>query len=44
MMDQVDLKSDDAIGKEAAFYSKTEISLESTNSNELLSKMKETVL
>ena len=29
--------------KEAAFHSKTEVSLESTNSNELFSKMKETV-
>ena len=29
--------------KEAAFHSKTEVTLESTNSNELFSKMKETV-
>ena len=32
------------IAKDAAFYSKTEVNLESTNSNELFSKMKETVL
>ena len=32
------------IAKEAAFHSKTEVNLESTNSNELFSKMKETVL
>ena len=32
------------IVKEAAFDSKTEVKLESTNSNELLSKIKETVL
>ena len=32
------------IAKEAAFHSKTEVSLESTNSNDLFSKMKETVL
>ena len=44
MMEKVDLKSGEVIAKEAAFYSKTEVNLESTNSNELLSKMKETVL
>ena len=32
------------IAKEAAFHSKTAVNLESTNSNELFSKMKETVL
>ena len=32
------------IAKEAAFHSKTEVNLESTNSNELFSKIKETVL
>ena len=32
------------MAKEAAFYSKTEVNLESTNSNELISKMKETFL
>ena len=44
MMEKVDLKSGEVIAKEAAFHSKTEINLESTNSNELFSKMKETVL
>ena len=38
------LKSGEVIAKEAAFHSKTEVNLESTNSNELFSKMKETVL
>ena len=32
------------IAKEPAFHSKTEVNIESTNSNELFSKMKETVL
>ena len=32
------------IAKEAAFHSRTEVNLERTSSNELLSKMKETVL
>ena len=44
MMKKVDLKSGEVIANEAAFHSKTEVNLESTNSNELLSKMKETVL
>ena len=44
MMETVDLKSGEVIAKEAAFHSKTEVSIESTNSNELFSKMKETVL
>ena len=44
MMEKVDLKSGDLIAKEAAFHSKIEINLESTNSIELFSKMKETVL
>ena len=43
MMVKVDLKSSEVIAKEAAFHSKTEINLESTDSNELFSKMKETV-
>ena len=43
MMAKVDLKSEEVITKEAAFHSKAEINLESTNSNELFSKMKETV-
>ena len=44
MMEKVDLKSGEVIAKEAAFHSKTQVNLESTNSNELFSKMKETVL
>ena len=44
MMEKVDLKSDEVIVKEAAFHSKTEVNLESTDSNELFTKMKETVL
>ena len=44
IMEKVDLKSGEVIAKEAAFHYKTEINLESTNSNELFSKMKETIL
>ena len=44
MMEKVDLKSWEVIAKEAAFHSKTEVNLESTTSNELFSKTKETVL
>ena len=44
MMEKVDLKSSEVIAKEAAFHSKTEVNLERTDSNELFSKMKETVL
>ena len=44
MMEKVDLKSGEVISKEAAFHSKTEVNLESTDCNELFSKMKETVL
>ena len=44
MMEKVDLKGGKVIVKEAAFHSKTDINLESTNSNEFFSKMKETVL
>ena len=44
MMEKIDLNSGEVIVKEAAFHSKTEVNLESTNSNELFSKMKETVL
>ena len=40
MMEKVDLKSGEVIAKEAAFHS----NLESTNSNRLFSKIKETVL
>ena len=44
MMEKVDLKSGEVIAKDAAFRSKTEVNLERTNSNELFSKTKETVL
>ena len=44
MMEKVYLKSGEVMAKEAAFHSKTEINLESTDCNELFSKMKETVL
>ena len=44
MMKKVDLKSGEVIAKDAAFHSKTEVNLKSTDSNELFSKMKETVL
>ena len=40
MMEKFDLKSGEVISKEAAFHSKTEVNLASTNSNELLSKRK----
>ena len=43
-MMKVDLKSGEVIAKEAAFHTKTEDNLECTNSKELFSKMKETVL
>ena len=44
MVEKVDLKSDEVIANEAAFQSKTEVNWEGTNSKELFSKMKETVL
>ena len=44
MMEKVDLKNEEVIAKEAEFHSKTEINLESNDSNELFLKMKETVL
>ena len=44
MMEKVDLKSGEVIVKGAAFHSKTEVNLESTDSNEMFSKIKETVL
>ena len=44
MMEKVVLKGGEVIAKEAAFHPKTEVNLESTNSNELCSKLKETVL
>ena len=43
-MEKVDLKGGEVIVKEAAFHSKTEVNLESINSNDWFSKMKETVL
>ena len=44
MMEKVDLKSGRVIVKESALHYKTEVNLESTDCNELFSKMKETVL
>ena len=44
MMKKVDLKDGEVIANKAAFHSKTEVILESTDSNELFSKMKETDL
>ena len=44
MIERVYLKSGEVIDKEAALHSKTEVNLESTNSNELFSNMKENVL
>ena len=43
-MEKVDLKSGEVIAKDAAFHSKAEVNSESTNSSELYSKIKETVL
>ena len=44
IMEKFDLKTDEVIAKEAAFHSKTEDNFENTDSNELFSKLKETVL
>ena len=44
MMEKVDPNSGEMIAKEPAFHSRTEVNLESNDSNELFSKMKETVL
>ena len=44
MMEKVDLKIGEMIATEAAFHSKTEVNFESTDCNELFSKMKETVM
>ena len=44
IMEKVDLKGGEMIAKEAGFHSKTEVNLESTDCNEMFSKMKETVL
>ena len=43
-MEKFDLKSGKVIAKDAAFHSKTEVNLESTDSNELFSKTKENIL
>ena len=43
-MMEVELKDGEVIIKMVEFHSKTEVNLESANSNELFSKMKETVL
>ena len=40
MMEKVDVKSGEVIVKEEAFHSKTQVNLESTDSNELFSKIK----
>ena len=40
-MEKDDLKSGKVIVKEAPFHSKTKVNLESTDYNELVSKMKE---
>ena len=44
MMEKVDVKSGEVIAKEAAIHYKTEVNLQSTDTNKLFSKMKETVL
>ena len=44
MMEKIDLKIGEVIANAVAFHSKTEVNLENTNSNELFSKMKESVL
>ena len=44
MMEKVDIKRGEVIAQEEAFHSKTEVNVESADSNELFSKMKETVL
>ena len=42
-MEKIYQKGGEVIAKEAAFHSETQVNLKSTNSNELLSKTKETV-
>ena len=44
MMEMADLNCGEVIAKEAPIYYITEVNLESTDSNELFSKMKETVV
>ena len=43
-MNKIDLKGGEVIVKDTAFHYKIEVNLKSTNSNELFSKRKETVL
>ena len=43
-MENVNLTNGEVLVKEAAFRSKTEVNLERTDSNQIFSKMKETVL
>ena len=43
-MEKVDLKIGEVIATDAAFHSKIEVNLESTDSSEMFSKIKETVL
>ena len=43
MMEKVDLKGGEVISKDSEFHCKTEVNLESTDSSELFSKMKETL-
>ena len=40
MMEKIDLKIGELMAKDAAFHSKTEVNLKSTNSNELFRKWK----
>ena len=44
MMEKVDINDNEAMAKAAAFHSKTEVNLESTNCKELFSKIKDIVL
>ena len=44
IMEKIDLKCGELIANEAAFHSKTAVNIESTNSNKLFWKIKETVL
>ena len=44
MIEKLDLKSGEVMANEITFDSKAEVNLETTTSNELFSKLKETVL
>ena len=44
IMEKVALKKGEVIAKETAFHSKKEVNIDSSNSNELFSNMKESVL